>query len=325
MTVQRRWRDAREDLLCNWPAGHEFGGGKPHAGDPADILLALAKDEKQNGEGLQPMVDCANTQAAVGIELGWTVVGCPKHSGQAIDRVTAAATHVPRILDVVRPPGGRPKVQHLVDVMKDSIRVGNASDDVWYFEGWDCPFCPDGEHGAKVDQSIRLRLDGGRPNLFFARVEQEYRERLKGVDGGVQPCHGVDIFGAVYSLIAIVYSTSGGFHFVSQVFMPAARCWVTYNDRQNSACRHSHEFDADFNRGSEYLLLYVRTELVEGMSCKHAQPSDSESVTAARVAGEMSGGGGTSERQTTGRSQKRPRYTASSGAREASRVRRSCP
>lgn len=73
----------------------------------------------------------------------------------------------------------------------------------------------------------------------------------EGVIRGVTPSFDVDVFGKLYHLCAVVYALfPEEDHFVTQLYLPSDKCWVTYDDTKNNGeAKRGPSFDHEFYKG----------------------------------------------------------------------------
>lgn len=195
---------------------------------------------------------------------------CNVHSETAVPSVLPSRRFDPTTIHLSTTLSQRRSVQDVIDSMKKDVAVGSPTSVVaWHHEPRDCPQCVAEGTTPRARRLFKLGLHDGRPRLFIGQVGRTKRRSTNPRDG-VEPSPQTYVSGDTYSLCGIVYSTMGGLHYVSQVFLPSSKCWVKYNDMDSSEAAHAHYFDPSYYKGSEYLLLYVRTDLLKRMGCHHA-------------------------------------------------------
>jgi len=142
-----------------------------------------------------------------------------------------------------------------------------------------CPRClfeyhEDGKPDAAVHRTkwSRLFQQGGKTREWFFMT-------VGAPDGKpTDPMpHETNIFGCDYMLRAVVYKKAGGHHFVCQVSLRGH--WYKYNDMyEGGKLMCGPGFDENWCAGSEYMLMYVRKDIVASPSNTAKLPSSSERV-----------------------------------------------
>lgn len=103
-------------------------------------------------------------------------------------------------------------------------------------------------------------------DMFFAGVGDSGLEREDfSLSAGVEHSHVVKWFGDEYCLCGVTYRLRSGqlIRYSSQIYLEEG--WWTLGDTRGGGLdfNPNGEFDADFCRGSEDILMYVRTDIVQ--------------------------------------------------------------
>lgn len=224
------------------------------------LLRALCRRNPDSRFKQQTDAAVCATGVACGCAVTWRTE-CVHHSGKTVPFDLSSKFFDPTAINVVLTDGFRSDMQSILDAMILGVAPqADPSFAAWHHSVRHCSFC---EEKGKLTQALqKLQLIGGGPSHFFAQTEARLKKR-----GSVKPSPSVLVFGAHYSLCAVVYATRGCFHFVSQVYLPEHKCWVIYDDIKSSKASVLNQFDANYHKGDENMFLYIRNDTLRGLGC----------------------------------------------------------
>lgn len=220
------------------------------------------------------------TAVACGLAFDWTTE-CVHHKGKTIPFEKYSKFNVAEPMRVVTTEGCRAGLQDILSAMgADLSTTADPKFSAWHHMPRQCSSCE--EAGNRTEAVHKLNLSPPGPSHFIAQTEADARLK-KG--GSVFPSPSVSFFGAHYTLIAVVYALSSGYHFSCQAYFPNVKCWAYYDDKKNSQAKIGPTFNTDLNKGQEYLLLYIRNDHLIRNDClvldevKQETPDSSASET----------------------------------------------
>lgn len=238
-------------------------------------------------KGLQSSEVVERTLAVVGLTHSWTVTGCSAHPNAHVSSSLRARFFRPCALPLPREPEQRQEVRDIVESMKREV-----AQDEWHNHWRECVHCEVEQGSQDIQQGLyKLNMHAGRPELFFAEAG---RTGSRKTESSVAPSFSVNVFGDTYSLLAIVYSVMGGLHYTNQTYLPTEKCWIIYDDCGDSEATHAHSFDPDYKPGEEYLFVYMRTDLLLNLGCRHESPVAEPQLNASAAGGTGAQNGGSS-------------------------------
>ena len=224
------------------------------------LLSALCRRKPDSRFPRQTDAAVCATGVACGCAVTWRTE-CVHHSGKTVPFDLSSKFLDPTAIHVVVTDGLRSDMQSILDAMiLDVAPQADPSFAAWHHSVRHCSFCE--EKGELTQALHKLQLNGGGPSHFFAQTEARLKKR-----GSVEPSPSVLVFGARYSLCAVVYATKGCFHFVSQVYLPEHKCWVIYDNLKSSKATVLNQFDANYHKGDEYMFLYIRNDTLRDIGC----------------------------------------------------------
>lgn len=213
-----------------------------------------------------------NTGVASGVAFSWTTE-CHRHKGKTVPFEKDSKYSEPSAMRVVSTPGVRHDLQTILNGMiADVSPQASGKFHAWHHTTRDCTWCEEeGRNSVQALHKLRVHEDG--PSHFFVQTQVQFRSKRRGteVTEGVSPSFSVEVFGKSYHMCAIVYSTGGGHHFVSQVYLPEHKCWVLYDDVRSSEAHCYAKFDPLYERGHEHMFLYIEQDVLERLGCIEVQ------------------------------------------------------
>ena len=254
-----------------------------HGLTPEAILEALAPVPTGAVVGGPQTDEAINTRRLLGMPVPAYTIKDPRcpHTGTTVEDSLLCGKWAPGVFDLGTG-------QNVLGALQSALRGIESQGTQSWGEAWRmCPLCDENGNQQKVD--VHLNWARGTPDTFFARVGvpplAERKER--GGDACRISDHVVNFCGGEYCLCGVVYRISAphGSRFVSQTFYDDG--WWTYVDTKGGALertRNQGSFDSEFYAGSESLLMFVRTNIVEKRFGEVFRPSP---VTSASEADEV--------------------------------------
>lgn len=237
--------------------------------EPEDVLLALTQKVINFGKTTQTHDAVHRTAVAVGLAIEWTEVNCERHGGKRAPFHLEAKYNLLAPLRLRDCGIRRPDVQSVITSMTSEVARADVREPLR--REFLCSLClEDGKDPPQTVQTVALADDG--PSHFLAQVPKE-RDNSSESDRehdeveGVSPSFQLRAFGRSYMLCAVVYWQPRGHHFVSQVYLPSARVWKTYDDLDGGSTQGGPHFDEAFHKGAEHMFLYVSNSTVEKAGC----------------------------------------------------------
>lgn len=277
-------------LLQSFDEDTDEGKGKRRF-NPSHVLLSLAASA-QKGEGWRraPNNERVRTLEILGLYGPMNIHDCVDHGSYIAPPLMNAKFGVVDVMSIHRAPGDSKGVATLVaelnkvhvDVNEDTVMAGKDSVDdeseerAMYMARHlsscyiPCPKCLfEKATGDESTAAVSCPAQLARYSPMYSHYPRECVFLLVGSPDGTSSVgttstpmpHKLSLFSELYVLRAVVYNTSGGHQFTAQVYLRG--CWRLYNDmNQSGRLVHAHTFDTEFDSGSEYMLMYVREDLV---------------------------------------------------------------
>lgn len=262
--------------MSRWKRGDDSGGTAGPGGDPSEALEALATAETDGADTEEITRQVLNTRRFLGMTEECTVLDCDAHNDAVVSDLLNCKYGMPVVVQLgVSEEGG----QCVEDLLKALVLKSNdetGAEDLSSVVLRECPLCLDSGVLHVSRTRTARHLDTGARSSFFVRVAPD-RDCTTGC--GLSPSHSVHMFGAEYQLCAVIYRIAAGGHYVCQLYLDGS--WYYYNDLQRGGRLECKQwFDADLHRGSEYIYMFIRSDLVSGAQTRHRQKALSNNVHA---------------------------------------------
>lgn len=242
------------------------------------MLIYLTQEEEADvWSTIESHAAVHDTARAVGVALEWIEMGCPTHAGERVPFEVEAKHNMVAPLKLTDPGLERPNVQTIISSMTAELASATSEVDLSkpFTRRRSCCLCREAGLNPKLTAQ-KVALEAGGPSHFFALVPQKHEEeygseRRRDSIGGVDPSFELEAFGSLYMLCAVIYREDNRFdkpeNFLTQVYLPVSRAWITYDDQELGMTMCGPEFNASFFRGAEYMFLYVSNSAVQEAGC----------------------------------------------------------